>query len=79
MATLKEMAREYRRAAAKLTLWLEEREAAGKLDPSQLRSAREALSGIREVQRALDGYYDVPRPEGLCAVGWKARRTDDNG
>ena len=78
MAALKELAPEYRRAAAKLSLWLEEKETAGSLTPTERRSVREALSGIRDVQWPLDGYYDVPRPEGLCAVGWKAGRDNDD-
>lgn len=78
MATLKELAAEYRRAAARLSLWLEEKEAAGTLTQTERRSVREALSGIREVQRLLDGYYDGPRPEGLCAVGWKAGRDNEH-
>lgn len=78
MATLKELAAEYRRSAAKLAMWLEDKKAAGELTPAEERSVREALTEIREVQRLLDGYYDVPRPEGLCAVGWKAGvRNDD--
>lgn len=78
MAALKELAPEYRRSAAKLALWLEEKKAAGELTPAEERSVREALRGIREVQRLLDGYYDVPRPEGLCAVGWKAGVCNDD-
>ena len=40
---LKDLAPEYRRAAAKLALWLEEHEAAGDRPPDTLRSIKETL------------------------------------
>lgn len=76
MASLKELAPEYRQAAAKLSLWLEER--GDTLTQAERRCLREALSGIREVQRLLDGYYELPRDPDYAAVGWKAGvRNDD--
>ena len=78
MARLKDLAAEYRAAAAKLALWMEERKAAGTLSPAQLRCVQEALAGIREVQRLLDGYYELPRDANYAAVGWKAGKHNDD-
>lgn len=78
MSRLKDMAAEYRAAAAKLALWLEEQETAGLMTKEKRRCVQEALRGVREVQRLLDGYYDVPRAEGISANGWKARRIHDD-
>jgi len=77
VSTMKEMVLEYREAAAKLSMRLEEKRAAG-ASPWELASLREALRDIREAQRLMDGYYDVPRSEKLAAVGWRARRTRDD-
>lgn len=75
---MKKMAAEYRRAAARLAMRLEEKEQSGEMTKAERTSLREALAGIREVQRLLDGYYTSPRPEGISAVGWKPRETDDS-
>lgn len=77
MATMKEMAAEYRVAAAKLALRIKEKKADG-ASPMEIKSLKEALRDIREIQRLLDGYYDVPRTSQFAAVGWKARRTRDD-
>lgn len=77
MATMKEMAAEYRVAAAKLALRIKEKKAAGAA-PMEIKSLKEALRDIREIQRLLDGYYGVPRTSQFAAVGWKARRTRDD-
>lgn len=71
MAALKDLAPEYRRAAAKLAMWLKEKEQSGDLTKEERVSVRQALDGIREVSRLLDGYYTTPRPYGISAVGWK--------
>lgn len=76
MPALKELAREYRRSAARLALWLEEH--GPDLPPKERRIVMGMLNETRAVQRVLDGYYDLPRPEGLCAVGWKAGRDNDS-
>lgn len=73
---LKELAQEYRSSAARLALWLEEH--GPDLPTAERRRVRSMLDETRAVQRALDGYYDLPRPEGLCAVGWKAGRENDS-
>lgn len=77
MATMKEMAAEYRVAAAKLALRIKEKKADG-ASPMEIKPLKEALRDIREIQRLLDGYYDVPRTSQFAAVGWKARRTRDD-
>ena len=55
MSTMKEMAKEYRVAAAKLALRLKECEAAG-AEEKVLLSLRASLRNIRESQRLLDSY-----------------------
>ncbi len=76
MSTLKDLAAEYRAASAKLAIGIAERKAAG-ASPGELRPLQEVLRELRETQRLLDGYYDLPRSGGLAAVGWRGRRTDD--
>ena len=72
MSTMKEMVQEYRKAAAKLSVRIQERASAG-ANKYELDKLRQALQNIREVQRLLDGYYDCPRAEGISTAGWKAR------
>ncbi len=74
MAPLTELAADYRRAAAKLAIRIKEKEDAGELSGDARRSLREALNGIREVQRLLDSYYEAPRKEGISAAGWIAKK-----
>ncbi len=76
MATMKELAAEYRAASAKLAMRVAEKKAAG-ASPAELRPLQEALRDIREIQRLMDGYYDVPRSAGIAAVGWRAWRVND--
>lgn len=71
------MAAEYRLSAAKLAMKIAEKKAAGAA-PAELRPLQEALGDIRETQRLLDGYYDVPRSSSIAAVGWRARKTRDD-
>lgn len=72
MASMKELAAEYRVSAAKLALRIAEKKAAG-ASCVELRPLWTTLRDMREVQCLLDGYYDVPRPERYAAVGWRAR------
>lgn len=77
MSTMREMAREYRLAAVKLAMRIQEKQAAG-ANEQELRQLRVTLRDIREIQRTLDGYYDIPRPERITAVGWKSRGPSDD-
>lgn len=77
MATMKEMAAEYRIAAAKLALRIKEKKAMG-APPSEINALKDALQDVREAQRLLDGYYEIPRTSKDAAVGWKARRSRDD-
>nr|WP_325212334.1 hypothetical protein [uncultured Oscillibacter sp.] len=77
MATMKELVSEYREASAKLAMRIAEKKAAG-ASPAELRPLQEALQDVRAVQRLMDGYYDLPRSPGVAAVGWKARRVNDD-
>lgn len=72
MSTMKEMVQEYREAAAKLSVRIQEKASAG-AGKKELANLNAALHNIREVQRLLDGYYDCPRAEGISTAGWKAR------
>ena len=77
MSTLKEMAFEYKQAAAKLAI--ERHKKDGDLTPDELKSLRQSLRDTREAAHLLSGYYDVPRPEnGLTLLGLKARRINDD-
>lgn len=73
MSTMKEMAKEYRVAAAKIALRLKECEAAG-AEENVLQSLRASLRNIRESQRLLDSYYEVPREESITLSGFIARK-----
>jgi len=76
--SMKEMATEYRLAAARLAIRIKEKKAAG-ADPKLLHDLYQALRDIREAQRILDGYYDVPRPVGpYTLTGMAARRSKDD-
>ena len=75
---MREMAGEYRLAAAKLAIRIQVERAAG-ASRARLTALAGALRDIRETQRLLDGYYEAPRSSPLAAVGWKARRTWDDG
>lgn len=75
MSSMKEMAREYRLTAARLAARIQEKKASG-AGEMELRPLREILRDVRETQRLLDGYYDVPRSGNLSAAGWKAGRNN---
>lgn len=79
MSTLKEMAHEYKVAAAKLAMAIERHQKDGDLTPEELKSLRQALKDTRAAAHLLSGYYDVPRQDdGLTLQGLKARRTRDD-
>lgn len=79
MATMKALAAEYRVSAAKLAMRIAELETAG-ASHERLRLLKKMLQQTREIQRLLDGYYDLPRSGPFAAVGWKARgRCQDDG
>ena len=46
---------------------ISEKRSAG-ASPAELRPLQEALRDVREVQRLLDGYYEVPRSAGIAAL-----------
>ena len=73
MATMKQMAAEYRIASAKLAMRIKEKEAMGapKDDIGKLQSV---LNDLRKIQRLLDGYYTVQRPAEFCAVSWRSSK-----
>lgn len=75
---MSEMAAEYRLAAAKLAMRIQEKRAAG-ADPMVIQELKDALRDIREIQRVLDGYYELPRPEGPYTMNsMRARRSRDD-
>lgn len=79
MATLMEMAAEYRESAAKLAMALDRRKRAGNLAPAEERALQAALRDIRAVAHLLSGYYDTPRQDtGITMQGIHARRTRDD-
>lgn len=71
MSKLKEMAAEYRLAAAKMRLQIRRMEEAGA--PHQdIVECKETLQQLRDTSRLLSGYYDAPRCSQNAAVGWYA-------
>lgn len=79
MSTMKEMAHEYKVAAAKLAMAIDRHQKAGDLTAEELQSLRRALQETREAAHLLSGYYDVPRQDGgLTLQGLTARRTRDD-
>lgn len=70
--SMKEMAVEYRLAAARLSMKIQQKKNNGAPE-LEIKELQAALRDIRSSERILAGYYDVPRPEmGGCAVGWRA-------
>lgn len=79
MSTMKEMAHEYKVAAAKLAMAIDRHQKNGDLTAAELNSLRQALRDTREAAHLLSGYYDVPRQEsGFTLQGLKARRVRDD-
>lgn len=70
MSSMKEMAKEYRIAAAKLAMRIDERKELGASE-DELKRDRRILRDIREIQRLLDGYYEYPRNDTYSSVCWK--------
>ena len=68
MSTLKEMAAEYREAAAKMRMYIDRRRAEG-AEQWELDQLYRALRDIRESAHLMSGYYDVPRSGNGAAVG----------
>ncbi len=77
---MRELSVQYRLAAARLAMRIRELESSGDAEPWRLQTLKSMLADTRAVQRALSGYYDLPRPEGFTAAGWKARgaTSDDH-
>lgn len=79
MSTLKEMAAEYREAAAKLAMAIEAHKKAGDLLPEELTQLQTTLHDVRAVAHLLAGYYDVSRPPGpFTLTDLHTRRTRDD-
>lgn len=77
MSSLKEMAAEYRKAAAKLRMYIDRRKAEG-AEQWELDQLYQSLRDIRDTAHLLSGYYDVPHSGTGASVGWVARRTRDD-
>ena len=76
MSTMKELVPEYREAAAKLAMRIAEKKSAG-VPGCELLPLQEALRDIREAQRLMDGYYDVPRTGPFSLAGMKVRNASN--
>lgn len=77
MSTMQEMAAEYRLAAAKLAMHIQENKEG--MAPHELAGLRNALRDVRETAHILSGYYEVPRPESpYTLIGLKARKSRDD-
>ena len=76
MPTMKDMAREYREASARLALRIAEMKRAG-APAYDIRVLYEVLTELRTVQRTLDGYYTTPRAPEITSAGWYANRETD--
>lgn len=75
MATLAELSAEYRRVAAQLAFRIKQKQEAG-VPAQELAKLRAILTDIREVQRILDSYYELPRTSSLTMCDLKGRRTN---
>ena len=77
MSTLKEMAFEYKQAAAKLAMAIERHKVAGDLSEAELKSLRQALRETREAAHLLSGYYHRGRSaQKHYGWPWLDGRTD---
>lgn len=74
---MKELVPQYREAAARIAMRIAEKKAAGASN-AELLPLKEALRDIREVQRLMDGYYDLPHSERISMAGLRARRSMDD-
>lgn len=78
MSTLKEMAIEYREASARLAMRINEKKATG-APQHEIQELQVVLQEIRNVQRTIAHYYDLPRTDCRCAaVGWIATKRSGN-
>lgn len=78
MSTLKEMAYQYKVAAAKIAQAIDRHKKEGDLTSTELKSLQQTLRDTRAVAHLLSGYYDVPRQDdGFTLQGLTARRTND--
>lgn len=71
MSELKEMAAEYRLAAAKMRLQIRRMEERG-APPQDINQCRYILSELRDTSALLSGYYDIPRFSQNTVIGWRA-------
>lgn len=79
MSTLKEMAHEYKIAAAKLAMSIARHKKLGDMELAELRSMQQSLKDTREIGHLLSGYYDVPREDtGFTMQGMSIRRIQDD-
>lgn len=73
MATMKQMAAEYRIASAKLAIGIKKKQAAG--EPQQeINKLQNALNDLRKIQRLLDSYYTAPRSDEFAMSRQRRRR-----
>lgn len=74
MSTMKEMAVEYRLAAAKMRLQIQRKKESGA--PTQdITTCNVMLQELRDTYRLLGSYYDAPRVSPNAAIGWYAPRN----
>ena len=79
MSTMAEMAVEYRKEAAKIAMRISEKEVAG-APRWEIEMLKVMLREMRDKQRLLASYYDVPRERSISMSGAyapKYRRDDD--
>ena len=80
MARLKELSMEYRDAAVRLHLAIEERQACQKQGSQtaqrELVLLRQMLREMRELRSLSEGYYTRPRTSRYTTVGLTAPRVD---
>lgn len=72
--TMKEMAAEYRLAAAKIRMQIKRMEKEG-APPGEINQYRYILTELRDTANLLSAYYDAPRVSRNAAVNWWAPRV----
>lgn len=75
--SLSDLASEYRRTSARISMRIHDLKAAGCTDTARLKSLRKMLAEVREIQRVLDGYYTMPREHWSTSAQWRARGPSD--
>lgn len=80
MASMEEMAREYRYNTAKFAERLKEKENRG-ADIDEINAMRSVLKEMRAIQRQLSSYYDAERDPEFSMIGYIAprRKREDDG